>query len=56
MKILTLAIFILGEGYYGTSNIKTSFSVPMTCFGGENGVSFFAREFNKHNQDTVSFI
>ncbi len=47
MEVLTASIFILGEGAYGTTSNDTDFEVPMTMFGGKDGVSFFKDTFNK---------
>jgi len=46
MELLTAAIFILGEGAYGTSSLETNYQVPMTIFGSENGVDFFKKTFD----------
>jgi len=53
LPALTAAVFILGEGRYATESEDTDFSVPITAFGGENGVTFFKRKFE---QDFTDYI
>ena len=53
MALLTASIFLLGEGMYGTSSEETEYSVPLTAFGGKDGVTLFKEEFGHALSDYV---